>query len=121
MSRSSLGGDLLTDLHGYPYCVNPTELGLGWVKLTPSAMSAFATQKFLRNDYTYTPYAALVFIYHQEMWSSKNTPFTALSFYSRIMRRSNFSAPIPPGIPGDITFFSLPRSFYHSIFYLAPP
>ena len=37
------------------------------------------------------------------------------------MRQSNCSAPIPPGHPGDITFFWFPRSPHHYIFALPRP
>ena len=38
-----------------------------------------------------------------------------------VMRRSNCSAPIPPGHPGDITFFVVAPVLLSLYFFLAPP
>ena len=37
------------------------------------------------------------------------------------MRRSNYSAPHPPGIPEDITFLGVAPVFLSLYFYLSPP
>ena len=43
------------------------------------------------------------------------------TFLEHIMRRSICSAPIPPGKPGDITFWGVASIFLSLYFYLDPP